>query len=79
MTLKSHGPRLQRDNAYESRPGVGSVVLVHTVQVRRLELAPMSMLGKHVGLSLILAFVRQRLDPQSKSVRLVESTSSEFK
>lgn len=68
MTLRCNGPRLQRDDAYESRPAVGSVVLVLTVQVRRLELALMSMLGKHVGLSLILAFVRQRLDPQSKLV-----------
>lgn len=60
VPLRCNGPRLQRDDAYESRPGVGSVVLVLTVQVRRLELAPMSMLDRHV--------VMQRLDPQSKSV-----------
>lgn len=68
MTLRCNGPRLQRDDAYENRPGVGSVVLVLTVQERSLELASISMLGKHVGLSLILTFVRQRLDPQSKLV-----------
>lgn len=66
--LRCSGPRLQRDDSYESRPGLGLVVLVLTVQVRRLELVPRSMLGKQVGLSLILAFVRQRLDPQSKPV-----------
>lgn len=56
---------------YESKPAVGSVVLVLTLQIRSLELsslAPMSLRAKHVGLSLILAFARQRLDLQSKLV-----------